>query len=465
MKLWIKLTFISLFSTLAAISISLYTFSAWQSERILNNAEEQARSSLNLFCTNLDSVNKNSYNDQLSKLTSRSIAQYYFATYSHMMDGSAGFSLVLDGEYLYNTCPYDPAALINMTEKTEEVLNTFEIDGRYNVVAAKHMYIINELYTVYIFMDVTAAYAQVKDIIQMSVLLMIISAAFVFITSAALVCRALVPMNNLKQTAENIAGGQYHLRTEVKSEDEVAALAKSFNHMADTVETRIDELTEQSERRQLLLGALAHELKTPMTAVIGFADSLLKMQLDEELTLHCAQQIITAGQRTERISQKLMLLLSLSDGQKIEKKEFSLEHFAEELGQTYNSNVKISAEGSMVGDRDLLFSLVQNLINNALNASVKDSVVDVTLSHNFIQVADHGRGIPTEHIARLTEPFYRVDKARSRKHGGAGLGLSICSIIAKAHGGAMTIESKVGIGTTVTVDFRSKEQQENEKES
>ena len=107
----------------------------------------------------------------------------------------------------------------------------------------------------------------------------------------------------------------------------------------------------------------------------------------------------------------------------------------------------------MVGERDLLFTLTQNLINNALNASDTDSIVNVTLSEKMICVADSGRGIPAEHIKRVTEPFYRVDKARSRKLGGTGLGLSLCKAIAEAHGGTLSIESASGQGTTVRVDL------------
>lgn len=89
--------------------------------------------------------------------------------------------------------------------------------------------------------------------------------------------------------------------------------------MADAVESRIDELTEESERRRLVLGALTHELKTPMTAIIGFADSMLKMPLTEDQKQHSLQQILSAGQRTERMTQKLMTLLFLDQEDRLER--------------------------------------------------------------------------------------------------------------------------------------------------
>ena len=455
MKLWARLTYISLISSLTAVTVCLYIFLAWQAEKIIDSVEKQAMSSLYLFCTNLSTVEKNSFDEQMSQNVRRSIVQYYFAEYSHMMDGSAGYSLTVDGEYLYNVCPYAPAEKLLLTDKMEEARITSKIDGRYYVIGAKHLSLMSELYTVYICTDVTDYYLQVKEMTWVSAALLIAAAIITATSSLLLIRRALQPMQQLKHTAERIASGDYSLRTEVHSEDEVAELGRSFNHMADAVESRINELTEQSEGRKLLLGALAHELKTPMTAVIGFADSLIKMPMTEERTLHCAFQILTAGQRTERISQKLMLLLSLDKSHAIECRPFEWTKFADELRQSYDSRVNIISSGTADGDRDLLYSLVQNLINNALNACESDGTVTVTLNGNHISVSDTGRGIPPEHLARLTEPFYRVDKARSRAHGGAGLGLSLCRAIAEAHGGRLNIKSEHGKGTTVTVDLHS----------
>ena len=110
---------------------------------------------------------------------------------------------------------------------------------------------------------------------------------------------------------------------------------------------------------------------------------------------------------------------------------------------------------TVYGDETLLYSLLENLIVNALRASEESDRVLVCFRTEgpdcVITVEDHGCGIPAEHIPMLTEPFYRVDKARSRKMGGAGLGLAICQRIVEWHGGTLAIASTVGRGTTVTV--------------
>lgn len=453
MKLWMKLTCIVMICTLAALSVSLYISTAWQANRILDQAEEQAYRAFNLFCSNMNAVQNTTQGDPMSDVTSRSVVHYYFATYAHLLSDSAYFSLVQEGEYLYNTCPVNPKSLLTIPPQADEVCATFALDKHYFIIA-RNITMVSQKYTVYLCMDVSDAYARAQDTAKLSALMLLVSTLIVLATTIPLVRRALIPLGKLKETAESIAEGEYGLRAQIESEDEIASLAQSFNHMADEVESRIDELTEESERRRLLLGALAHELKTPMTAVIGYADSLLKMPLSEEQKQHSLQQILTASQRTERMTQKLMLLLSLSEDDCLEMKTFGAEEFADELGGMYDARVDITASGELYGERDLIMSLAQNLINNALNAS--SDIVRVHIAPSSIRVTDHGSGIPKEHIARLTEPFYRVDKARSRKRGGAGLGLALCRVIAEAHSGRLIIESQLGKGTAVTATLNER---------
>lgn len=453
MKLWMKLTCIVMVCTLASLSVSLYVSTAWQTERILDQAEEQAYSTFNLFCSNMNAVRNTGQSGSMSDITSRSVVHYYFATYAHLLGNSAYFSLVHEGEYIYNTCPVNPKSLLNIPSQADEAYATFDLD-KYYFIIARNINVFSQEYTVYLCMDVSDAYARTQDTAKLSALMLLVSTLIVLATTIPLVRRALVPLDKLKSTAESISEGKYSLRAKIESEDEIASLAQSFNHMADEVESRINELTEESERRRLLLGALAHELKTPMTAVIGYADSMLKMPLSEEQKQHSLHQILAASQRTERMTQKLMLLLSLSEDGRLEMKTFDAVAFANELTGMYAARVDITASGEMRGERDLLMSLAQNLINNALNAS--SETVSVRITPSSIRVSDHGSGIPKEHIARLTEPFYRVDKARSRRNGGAGLGLALCSVIADAHGGELIIESKPGEGTTVTATLNKR---------
>lgn len=130
-------------------------------------------------------------------------------------------------------------------------------------------------------------------------------------------------------------------------------------------------------------------------------------------------------------------------------------------------SLSIHAESDFLqGDADLIVCLLTNLIDNAIKASHAGQEISLTASESNaayqLSVSDHGSGIPADKIALVTEPFYRVDKARSRKMGGAGLGLSLCQMIAQAHGGSLHIESTVGCGTTITMAWPKEGNNENE---
>ena len=233
--------------------------------------------------------------------------------------------------------------------------------------------------------------------------------------------------------------------------------------MAETIEQKINDLQEQAQRREMLLGALTHEMKTPMTSIIGFSDSLLSMPLTEEGRMEAAHEIHEAALRTERLSQKMMQLISMTDCPVLVKRPLAAAELFETVrGATANSLEEkcITLEthcdaASVTGDSDLIFSLLTNLIDNAIKASPAGQSICLsakeTATHYALIVADHGSGIPKDKIALVTEPFYRVDKARSRKMGGAGLGLSLCRMIAQAHGGELHIESQEGEGTAISM--------------
>ena len=104
-------------------------------------------------------------------------------------------------------------------------------------------------------------------------------------------------------------------------------------------------------------------------------------------------------------------------------------------------------------DRDLFESLLINLIDNAVKAGKEGDSILLEATEGGISVTDHGKGIPEEEISRVTEAFYMVDKSRSKKAGGIGLGLALCSQIAALHHGRLHIESKVGQGTRVSILF------------
>lgn len=268
-------------------------------------------------------------------------------------------------------------------------------------------------------------------------------------------------MVELKKTAALLADGNYGIRLPVRGKDEIAELTESFNQMAEKIEEHVEKLSTVNETQRQLLGSLAHELKTPMTAIIGYADTLLTLRLSERRREQALQYIGDECRRLSRLSVKMLELTGLNEmGEStIEKKEVEVLPFLEkvkELTFWRLQEKKLSLEISCTPedltktmDQDLMMSLVMNLVDNAVKASKEGGKIWIRADERELSVKDEGKGIPLEDLARVTEAFYMVDKARARSAGSVGLGLAICEEIAMLHGARLSLESEEGKGTCV----------------
>lgn len=264
------------------------------------------------------------------------------------------------------------------------------------------------------------------------------------------------PLRVLSSASARIAAGDYAGRTSLRTGDELEQVSRSFDKMADAVQEKIADLEADVQKREDFMGAFTHELKTPMTSIIGYADVLRSLQTDPDEQREAANAIYHEGQRLEALSQKLLALLALGN-EALDLTTLDLAMLWPRLRAACpNANLH-TPEGSwpVRGDADLLLDLLCNLVQNAVKAGAPDAPVTVRCQEGadtvMLEVADRGCGIPAEELARVTEPFYMVDKSRARKQGGSGLGLALCKRIAAAHGSDLQIQSTPGQGTTVRV--------------
>ena len=273
-------------------------------------------------------------------------------------------------------------------------------------------------------------------------------------------------MRKLSLATRKFADGQYNTRVKIKSSDEVGTLANDFNWMADCMNHQMNRLQNEVERQEAFTSAFAHELKTPLTSIIGYADTIRQMNLDPEETAMCADYIYRQGKRLQTLSYKLLELtmarkpdLSFS---RISVTELVREivHTSQEILKEKHLNLVVSVQEEMVWcDRELLASLLLNLLDNSRKASEPGQ--DICLKGETMQdgyrflVEDEGKGIPPEEMARVTEAFYMVDKSRARKEGGAGLGLTLCAKIVQLHRGRWNMENKESGGLRVIVEMPS----------
>ena len=276
------------------------------------------------------------------------------------------------------------------------------------------------------------------------------------------------PIEDLAKVSAGMAAGDYSLRCDAKGDDEIGDLGRTFNFMADSVEDHIRDLTEENRRKEEFVANFTHEIKTPMTSVVGYADMIRSRDLPEKTRTLAADYIFNEGMRLQTMSMKLFELF-LTDESNIEMKRFALRPWVEDVAKSvfpkmYNEGVRLSVECpniSMVGEADLLKTAFINILDNARKASPKGSTIHFRVKRADqgvrIEVEDHGIGIPQDEIEKITEAFYMVDKSRSRESGGAGLGLALTQKILKLHGSRLEVRSEQGVGTVMSAVFRKQD--------
>ena len=272
------------------------------------------------------------------------------------------------------------------------------------------------------------------------------------------------PIKSLGRVAGNIASGNYEQRSHYDEQDEIGELAASFNQMADRLVNQMQEKELEAKQKEDFTAAFAHELKTPLTSIIGYADMLNTVALSDEERQEATFYIYSQGKRLESLSHKLLELVS-TEKQPMNSRPVATKQIEENIRATMRpifkkKNIKgkiVLEKGTINGDYELLLSLFYNLLDNAVKAVEEGGFIlfKGTQQENGyeIKVVDNGRGIPKEEISRITEAFYMVDKSRSRKEGGAGIGMALCQRIIALHKGIMKIDSNPGEGTVVRLLF------------
>lgn len=366
--------------------------------------------------------------------------------------------LMKGGETLYSNVAVDMSRYAIEGYDAEQFEE--EIGGRQILITGSNVNVRNERYAVYVVEDITGVYESITRMVWRFALIGGVGILLGFVLIGLLVRRSMQPLAVLKTAAGRIAAGGYGERATVLSKDEVGALANDFNRMAESVENHIGDLTETAERQRLFIGGVTHEFKTPLTTVILNADTLQNACMNEEERQTALSYIERQCKWLERMTQKLLKLITLK--QDIELKPSSVpqlferveESMAETLRQRDTRLISECKLNTLSMDADLMQSVLINLVDNASKASAPGQAVTMRAYDDVIEVSDNGIGIPESELARITEPFYVVDKSRSKKLGGSGLGLALVKEIISAHGAELEIDSSVGIGTTIRVQFK-----------
>lgn len=243
-----------------------------------------------------------------------------------------------------------------------------------------------------------------------------------------------------------------------KDENEVSRLARAFNEL-------LDRLESAHANQQRFLADASHELRTPLTVLRGEIEVALRRERPAEEYREVLESSREEIERLARLTENLLSLARSDAGEAVGAAEpVDLAEVARKVVDSLANRaagkrigLSFEAAGSVVvpGDPHALERVVLNLVENAIRYTPAGETVIVTAKANaheaVLSVSDTGPGIAPEHLPHLFERFYRVDKARAREHGGAGLGLSIVEALISAHGGRVAVASELGKGTVFTV--------------
>ena len=330
------------------------------------------------------------------------------------------------------------------------------------------------------------SFVYARDISQLDDFRTDISRVFILINAIVLVVlgsliflllkHMVSPITSMNAAAIEISNGVYEKRVSIARSDELGTLAQSFNRMAESIEEHMVQLNKTAEDKQQFIDDLTHEMRTPLTSILGYAEYLQNAFYTEEDRLIATSHLYESAFRLQALSSKL-LKLTLLRGEGIEFSNVYIPDLFKALTVLIQASLNsqrltltTSAEPVYIkGDEALLLSLLTNLVENAARASKPAATISVTAYQKggnksdfiVIEVGDTGIGMDEKEIERITTPFYRIDKSRSRIVGGAGLGLSIVSQIVALHNAELSIESKKGLGTIVRVYFTTPKQTRN----
>ena len=459
MKLWLKISVIAIIMVTLATSVCslIMLLRSGQSnlELAVNNAltEQQMRAAS--WSTAME--NAIGTDTEYSTTAQRSLARYLIDKFA-----DENTILITNNDYVYNATSIDPKEFLPVEGEVRQYIIQ-DMGGGSILIAGSNLQINDTPYTLYVIKDVSSVYAGIEGL----------SYQFAFINSAVILIAGILiillvrwvlrPISKLKQNTGLIASGIYDKRVQIAENDEIGELAVHFNQMAAAVERHVDELRDEAYRSTLFMSALTHELKTPMTSISGNAQTLLRTRMDDGEREDALIRIDDECTRIERLSQKLMQLIALRQNDSIHLETHSVTGLLESVRllcaeQLSQRGLTLTIENNMetlVMDKELLSSLLLNLIDNAGKASKRGSVIELFAQGDTIAVKDNGRGIPPDELGKITEPFYMVDKSRSKKAGGIGLGLALADEIARLHGAKLVFESALGKGTTVKVVFEN----------
>lgn len=465
MKFWVKLNVSMMVFISLILSCSRFMMIRQNFKVSIENSASQNRKQHHLERYSLESniINQIQLGEEV---TSQKIVEAIQTLYSYLEESSGKVALYTESKEII-FCNFDAINSVEIDKLFQEETENYclrKMQDKNYMLFSSAWSINNETIFMINIYDITLIYEerdrQIKEILYADMAILVIASVFISIFSKFLT----KPIEELNEASKKISSGKFEERVNVKTNDEIGELANSFNKMAEEIEHKIHSLNLSIQAKDDFITGFSHEIKTPMTAIMGYSDLLRLKKCDEEVQAKALNYIYFEAKRLEELSYKMLSLMQLSEDS-IELETVEIKEFLEKVARKIKLEkleLKLELEQVFVKiDESLLEVVIRNLVENAKKAEPKEDFIailgEVLENKKYrISVIDTGRGIPKEHINRVTEDFYMVDKSRSRQNGGTGIGLSLCKKIVELHGSEIKIESEKGIGTNVYFELEVK---------
>lgn len=317
---------------------------------------------------------------------------------------------------------------------------------------------------VFVYVPISSIYTPFLNVLPYLLLFLAGGIAVVLFVRRSMVKHIIKPVQQIQAQAQKLAEGKWNerLNLDLKT-DEMKELATSFNHMAIRLE-------EEDNQRKAFLQNVSHELRTPLSYVKGYSELLLKelteKNVDRSLLNEYGETIHEEAERMERLMRDIHELARLDDEASVERYPLPLSEILHDaiarvqmMHEEKKMNFTADIDDSLIviGEEDRFLQIFINILDNAYRYTPENGNIVVSAypkrKQACIRVEDSGIGIPEKDLPMITERFYRVEKARTRKTGGTGLGLSIVQQLTNRLDGKLNIHSEEGKGTTVTLHF------------
>jgi two-component system OmpR family sensor kinase len=297
--------------------------------------------------------------------------------------------------------------------------------------------------------------------------LSLVALLFALLAFLPVLRRTLDPLSNMVDTAGQIDAGNLARRFPTdQGQVEIDHLAESFNGMLERLEASFEAERETKEEMRRFISDASHELRTPLTSIRGFLEVLLRGAANQPEQLHNAlNSMHSESVRLTKLVHDLLLLTKLDRTPHIELKEGNLDSVIRDmepqlriLAGSRKLDLDIEPGVKCSFETDKMKQVILNLFHNAVqHTDPEKGLIRITLGKKddgvALSIQDNGPGISDSHLPHVFDRFYRSDSSRTRKYGGAGLGLAITKSIVNAHGGTISVESKEGEGCTFHIHF------------